>query len=662
SHTSSQQSERRPHPSSLSESGLAVMPHETIHSGHFMTSNPHTEPAIDDEDEDVEVDVVEDEEKPGLKRKESVATDEKPVTFYKFGPTKTQSFAIDASLNKLNKCIKVAYNKMTTPKWKDFKGLRLHWKQRIRLNNVIWRAYHMEFGRPLLTKKKSPYCFFAVPDDDSTHVKIEGTVLEGMYWKRRVEAVTAQYKKWRHFNRPKGHHLEAHKRSLTMKPPIMISKKAYLDSFGEKRKKEALPMRSQTPKNTSTEYFDIDDLENEFTDTLFESLNAPYMFPNMREYERLEYGNSGNADFMQPGLLPLQPSIEEIMASLNEFDEVDDCRPSAYLDAAGPSHFNVPRSLSPLRLPPPQQLQQQHSSRVAAAPNSAPVVQQQQQPQIRRAPLPPAKRIAAAYDLQQQQLQQQAAAAAAQQQQQQQQQQLQQQLQRPAIYSSKEYLAATMLVDYSNQSSPARPATASSSLQQQQQQPAAATTSVPLQPTRQSSIGSPMMLSQPQYTSATQYGGGGGVIGAPLSVPEQWKPLVQSSPLMGGGSGGGGAAGLLGHAAGLSGATLNANSFLVTGGDVIPHMDYMPQFLSAASPSALMQAAASYTRGLHGIPGISSAATSSSTSIGGSPATASAFSASQARWWVDLQQQQPSTSTAASPAAASPLAAAAAAA
>ncbi len=38
-----------------------------------------------------------------------VVQDEKPVTFYKFGPRKTQSIAIDVSLNKLNKCIKVAY-------------------------------------------------------------------------------------------------------------------------------------------------------------------------------------------------------------------------------------------------------------------------------------------------------------------------------------------------------------------------------------------------------------------------------------------------------------------------------------------------------------------------------------------------------------------------
>uniref|UniRef100_A0A8R1UH17 BHLH domain-containing protein n=1 Tax=Pristionchus pacificus TaxID=54126 RepID=A0A8R1UH17_PRIPA len=650
------------------------MPHETIHSGHFMTSNPHTETPIDDEDEDVEVDVVDEEEKPGLKRKESVATDEKPVTFYKFGKEKTQSFAIDASLNKLNKCIKVAYNKMTTPKWKDFKGLRLHWKQRIRLNNVIWRAYHMEFGRPLLTKKKSPYCFFAVPDDDSTHVKIEGTVLEGMYWKRRVEAVCAQYKKWRHFNRPKGHahHLEGHKRSMLMlsKPTISSSKSLYLDSFGERKKKEPLPMRSQTPKNTSTEYFDIDDLENEFTDTLFESLNAPYMFPNPKEI-----GNSGNADFMQPGLLSLQPSLEEIMASLiND----DDDSSLSFLDLAPPgtshSQFNVPRSLSPLRPSSSSTSSQQHRPPPVAAKSVQPQQQQQQQPTIRRAPLPPAKRIAAAYDQQQQLLQQQQAAAAAAQQQQQ---QLQHQ---QRVFSSKEYQAAHMLVDYSNQS-PARPATGSSSLQQQQRQQAAAAANVPLQPTRQSSIGSPMMLSQPQYTSATQYGGGGtaaqdyyrALIGAPLSVPEWKASPMSASPLMGSSSSSGGGTGLLSGLGGLGGGgggggQTPANSFLVTGGDVIPaNMDYMPQFLSAAaaagstrSPSAslMMQAAATYTRGLHGIPGISSAA--SSTSIG-SPASTSAFS-NPSRWWDQLQQQQPSTSTAASPAAASPLTAASAAA
>ncbi|KAE9419624.1 hypothetical protein Angca_005076, partial [Angiostrongylus cantonensis] len=282
---------------------------EPIHSGHFMTSNPHTEPQPDDEDEDVEVgftkvDVVEDGEKTddigaGTSKVERAALYEKPVTFYKFGPKKTQSIAIDVSLNKLNKCIKVAYNKMTTPKWKDFKGLRLHWKQRIRLNNVIWRAYYIEFRRPTKkAKKKTPFCYFTVPDDDTTHSKIEGSLLEGMHWKRRIEAVCTQNKRWRHYMKPRR----------AQEKPL---------------KRRRVYLKSQIPETTSTDYNDFDDLENVFTDSLFESLNQPYMFPYPKEFVQ-----SGNADIMQPGLLSLQPSLEEIMASLGSRESSSAPRPA----------------------------------------------------------------------------------------------------------------------------------------------------------------------------------------------------------------------------------------------------------------------------------------------------------------------------------------------
>uniref|UniRef100_A0A0N5A8H1 BHLH domain-containing protein n=1 Tax=Syphacia muris TaxID=451379 RepID=A0A0N5A8H1_9BILA len=272
---------------------------EPIHSGHFMTSNPHND--VPDEDEDVEVEVVDDEEdripEGDAETSRSLKQDEKPVTFYKFGPKKTQSIAIDVSLNKINKCIKVAYNKMTTPKWKDFKGLRLHWKQRIRLNNVIWRAYYMEFRRPAKNKfKKTPYCYFAVPDDDTTHVNISGTVMEGMYWKRRMEAVCAQYKRWRHFSRSRCKKGRKRGNSACCDGPIF----------------KKIPPKSQTPKNTSSDSFGPDDLNTDFADPLFESLLQPYMFPNPKEMPGC------NADVMQPGLLSLQPSIEEIMSSLND--------------------------------------------------------------------------------------------------------------------------------------------------------------------------------------------------------------------------------------------------------------------------------------------------------------------------------------------------------
>lgn len=34
--------------------------------------------------------------------------------------------------------------KLTSPKWNRFKGIRLRWKDKIRLNNLIWRCWHMQ--------------------------------------------------------------------------------------------------------------------------------------------------------------------------------------------------------------------------------------------------------------------------------------------------------------------------------------------------------------------------------------------------------------------------------------------------------------------------------------------------------------------------------------
>lgn len=52
----------------------------------------------------------------------------------------------------------------------------------------------MEFRKPD-KKKKTPYCYFAVPDDDNTHSKIEGTVIEGMYWKVAISTFFVGYLK-----------------------------------------------------------------------------------------------------------------------------------------------------------------------------------------------------------------------------------------------------------------------------------------------------------------------------------------------------------------------------------------------------------------------------------------------------------------------------------
>lgn len=59
------------------------------------------------------------------------------------------------SLNKTNKSlknlilyIKTTYsNNLTSPKWKNFKGLKLQVVEKIRLNNVIWRTWFEQCKR-----------------------------------------------------------------------------------------------------------------------------------------------------------------------------------------------------------------------------------------------------------------------------------------------------------------------------------------------------------------------------------------------------------------------------------------------------------------------------------------------------------------------------------
>jgi MAX-like protein X len=116
-----------------------------------------------------------------------------------------RTVAIDTSLSKLLQCMSIAYSgKLTSPKWKSFKGLRLKIKDKVRLNNIIWRCWHMQY----IQGKKPPVCQFATTVD--VHNKPEAVLLEGKYWKRGTETVTAEYNKWRKY------HKEKHSSSLSV--------------------------------------------------------------------------------------------------------------------------------------------------------------------------------------------------------------------------------------------------------------------------------------------------------------------------------------------------------------------------------------------------------------------------------------------------------------
>ena len=168
---------------------MAVLRHkESIHSGQFMVSSFEAED--NDADDEVDLDVVSEVFKDQTKF-QSVST-----RFCTAALCKTRDKKIDDSLNKLFTCMSKVYaHKLSSPKWNRFLGLKLRWKDKIRLNNLIWRCWHMQF----IGRKKKLMFDFVNPAEAGAPIKVEGggTIMMGKYWKRRMDSVLAEYKKWR---------------------------------------------------------------------------------------------------------------------------------------------------------------------------------------------------------------------------------------------------------------------------------------------------------------------------------------------------------------------------------------------------------------------------------------------------------------------------------
>ncbi|PZC84371.1 hypothetical protein B5X24_HaOG204945 [Helicoverpa armigera] len=273
---------------------------ETIHSGHFMVS--HFEAEAQDDFDDL-VTVPDEDEKQNVQKVTAVATYTvagalKPYTPDKEESIQHQQLSIEISLTKLFKCMTLAYRqKLTSPKWNRFKGIKLRWKDKIRLNNVIWRCWHMQF----IKKQNTLVCQFASPLDVDTHVKPEATILEGKYWKRRAEAVIAEYKKWRKF----------HIMRLLGKGDTSVQ-----DTISDMDTVESFSQCSDLAGNMLTD----EDYLNFMTDTLFSTISShqPFAFPDCREIAR----GASLADFIQPSLGPLQPNLDDFMDTLEPLQDL----------------------------------------------------------------------------------------------------------------------------------------------------------------------------------------------------------------------------------------------------------------------------------------------------------------------------------------------------
>ncbi|XP_037801771.1 MLX-interacting protein-like isoform X3 [Penaeus monodon] len=266
---------------------------EVIHSGHFMVSD--FEADAQDDEENVLLEIPGDGgiassgftlAGPGVE-----AQDQGVITYHATGmdrASRVETVSIDSSLTKLFKTMSIAYShKISSPKWNRFKGLKLSWKDKIRLNNVIWRCWHMQFIR----RKKMTVCQFAL--DVDIHNKPEAIVLEGKYWKRQLDAVTAEYKKWRIYYKNK------------------ISGKSILDSDASIFDLDGMDFSRGSGMQVSLDDGDLSEFMD-FTSVLFSSLISPsqaFAFPNPREIAR----GTGNSDFIQPGLIQLQPNLDDFM-------------------------------------------------------------------------------------------------------------------------------------------------------------------------------------------------------------------------------------------------------------------------------------------------------------------------------------------------------------
>ncbi|PVD33071.1 hypothetical protein C0Q70_08520 [Pomacea canaliculata] len=190
--------------------------------------------------------------------------------------------------------------KITSPKWKPFRGMHLTVKDRVRLNNIIWREWHMQY----IYQRRPIVCQFATPLSDDIHTKPEAVVLEGKYWKRRLDTVTKEYKKWRRYFRDRI------LRKLPESPSRLFPLSEHLtdDELLERVKDVSGFPRNVQLSSTDLSLLNTDLMDMDFTDNFFSNLNQPFPFPNPREL-----GGFTCADLIQPGLVQLQPNLEDFM-------------------------------------------------------------------------------------------------------------------------------------------------------------------------------------------------------------------------------------------------------------------------------------------------------------------------------------------------------------
>ncbi|XP_061789059.1 MLX-interacting protein isoform X2 [Nerophis lumbriciformis] len=304
---------------------------QIIHSGHFMVSAPHSE-------------------HPPKKGYDFDTVNTQACQTYHFGKASTSHISIDASLTKLFECMTLAYSgELVSPKWKNFKGLKLLWRDKIRLNNAIWRAWYMQY----VVRRRNPVCHFVTPlhgNIDLEHRTTEMITTEGKCWRRRIEVVIREYHKWRtYFKKRVEISLNLQKHKDDDLSSLLKGPKEQLSLFGEippamHRVSFDQDEESELPVPTDLEsLFDMEVLISGFSDTLFTTFHQSTTWPSPKE---LTYAL--NADMIQPRLNPLQPNLDFMDSSDPLQDLFHSYRPPVFplVSPTAPSVPPMPSSSS----------------------------------------------------------------------------------------------------------------------------------------------------------------------------------------------------------------------------------------------------------------------------------------------------------------------------
>ncbi|XP_032650860.1 MLX-interacting protein-like isoform X4 [Chelonoidis abingdonii] len=272
---------------------------QIIHSGHFMVSEPHADPELDPGGRAVVGSMAEQvgavEPRAGGWREGAGAGEQAAVPWdtydfdtvnactcqtYRFGPCSSGALSIDASLTKLFECMTLAYSgKIVSPKWKTFKGLKLLPRDKIRLNNAIWRAWYLQY----VERRKNPVCNFVTPLECSVgddHRKpephpalaLQAVIMEGKYWKHQIGVVIREYHKWRTY-------FCTRVQKKKDKPESLSTQEAAHAIQGEGLSSEA---KGSCPMELDLDT--LDSLISDLADTIFYSRN-PYGGPNPRSLD-----------------------------------------------------------------------------------------------------------------------------------------------------------------------------------------------------------------------------------------------------------------------------------------------------------------------------------------------------------------------------------------